>query len=140
MKIVIIINLSIIILAILLVKIISLIIIQRFWLNLFPSIGYLAIVDKIIREKQKLDTDKLKLDEDDWYFCLKRRGFNFRNLRLDQRLRLKKMIDKDKGHLRLQLMTINVPGEPELKGFKVTPFNDYEDISEGDIFDSKKKN
>src|SRR3990167_4028437 len=26
----------------------------------------------------ELDTDKLKLDEDDWYFCLKRRGFNFR--------------------------------------------------------------
>lgn len=96
------------------------------------SLGlYFSIVRKFILEFIfELDMEKIKLDENDWYFCLKRKGWNFRGWTLEQRLRLKQKIDKEKHHFRLQLMDIQMPGEPSIKGFKIVKFDDWKDIEE----------
>jgi len=82
----------------------------------------------------ELNMDKIKMDEADVYFSLKRRAYNTRNRSLNERLRLKRKIDKERGHWRLQLVDIDIPGEGKLKGFRVELFNDEIDIEPGDIF------
>lgn len=52
----------------------------------------------------ELDIDKVKLDKDDWYFCLRRFTYQFRGMPFDQRVKLANRIDKVKNHVRVQFM------------------------------------
>lgn len=51
----------------------------------------------------ELDTEQVKMDESDWYFCLKRREYNFSGLSIEERLKEKERIDKEKGHTILKI-------------------------------------
>lgn len=51
----------------------------------------------------ELDIEKLRLDEDDWYFCLRRDNYNFEGVPLENRLALKKWLDDIKGHVMLKV-------------------------------------
>lgn len=46
-----------------------------------------------------LDKDKIKLDEADWYFCLRRQGYNFGGLSYEERLKIAERIDKEKENV-----------------------------------------
>lgn len=78
-------------------------------------------VKDVIRE---LDFEKLKLDRSDWYFCLNRKGYQYRGIPYEKRLEIRKKIDKEKGHYRLVVYNISVPGNPDRKGFNVVPFSE----------------
>lgn len=52
----------------------------------------------LVRFFIELDLDKIKLDETDWYFCLKRGMYNYRGVPLENRISKKKRIDEEKGH------------------------------------------
>lgn len=52
----------------------------------------------LIRFLSELDMDKIKPDEADWYFCLRRRMYKFGGLLIGERLKIAKEIDKKKGH------------------------------------------
>lgn len=52
----------------------------------------------IVRILLDLDLDKIKLDDADWYFCLQRPHYDFRGISLKERLRQKRIIDKQKHH------------------------------------------
>lgn len=47
----------------------------------------------------KLDINKIRLDRADFYFCLRRIGYNYRGISYDDRLKFAKQIDKEKGHI-----------------------------------------
>lgn len=99
----------------------------------------LALLNKDVREFLKdmllaVNIDHVRLDQDDWYFCLKKRGFNFKGWPLARRLALKKKLDKERHHYRLQLMDIQMPNEPMIRGFKIVDFDD-----ENDIYPERKK-
>lgn len=83
------------------------------WLELKPLIYSFLFIDKRAKEFLKeflleLDVDKVKLDEDDHYFVLKRRTFNFYGRSYDDRLAERKRIDKEKGNYRVALYTYSV--------------------------------
>lgn len=72
----------------------------------------LLLINKQIRDFVKeflleVDIDKVKLDENDRYFSLNRIGYNFDNISYEDRLAEKKRIDKEKGHLRVQMMDVH---------------------------------
>jgi len=46
----------------------------------------------------ELDFDKIKLDEADYYFCLRRHTYKFKGKTLEERKKEKAIIDKEKGH------------------------------------------
>jgi len=46
----------------------------------------------------ELDYGKIKTDEADWYFCLKRKDYNFKGVLYEGRLIEKERIDREKGH------------------------------------------
>lgn len=50
----------------------------------------------------QLDVEKVKLDESDWYFCLRRNNYNFGGLAVEERLKEKERIDIEKGHVMLK--------------------------------------
>jgi len=52
----------------------------------------------------EFDVDKVKLDEADWYFCLRRKTYKFRNISLEDRLEEKAKIDKEKGHINVKFI------------------------------------
>jgi len=63
---------------------------------------------KIFREYFKqiltnLHPAEVGIDENDWYFCLRRKSFNFKGKTLEERLEIKDKIDKEKGHVFIQL-------------------------------------
>lgn len=51
----------------------------------------------------ELDTEKIRLDEADWYFCLKRNNYHFEGVPLENRLEFKKWIDGVRGHVMLKI-------------------------------------
>ncbi len=53
----------------------------------------------IIEFLSEIDPEKVKRDEADWYFCLKRETYDFGGLSLNIRLKLREEIDKEKGHI-----------------------------------------
>ena len=54
---------------------------------------------RIIHEfLMELNIDKVKLNDADWYFCLRRTSYNYKGQKLDQRLRELHIIDKEKNH------------------------------------------
>lgn len=78
--------------------------IGRKWKQLKPIVLLFLIIDRRLRRFAKnvlleLDTEEIALDEHDWYFCLKRRTYNFKGISLKKRLEEKKRIDKEKEHI-----------------------------------------
>lgn len=70
-------------------------------LFLFPS--FRRIIKDFLLE---LDIDKVKLDEADWYFCLQKWFHNYRGVPLEERVKEKERIDKEKGHIMLEFSRI----------------------------------
>jgi hypothetical protein len=58
-----------------------------------------------------LTKENVVLDEDDWYFCLRRNGYRFRDMPVEARLEEKARIDSEKGHILLRLRPIESPKE-----------------------------
>ena len=58
----------------------------------------------LVRFLLEVNIEKLKLDEADRYFCLRRRGHKFFGVSLEDRLKEKERIDKEKGHISLKLI------------------------------------
>lgn len=56
---------------------------------------------------QEINIDKVKLDEADWYFCLKRKLYNFRGVSLEERIKEAQRIDKEKGHIKVHFKETN---------------------------------
>lgn len=52
----------------------------------------------------EVDRSKVILDENDWYFCLRREQYNFRGKSIEDRLAEVKKIDKEKNHVAIQLL------------------------------------
>ena len=59
------------------------------------------VAETFLRE---LDLDKIKLDESDWYFCLRRKQYMFRGWSLEKRLAEKQRIDDERGHWKFKLL------------------------------------
>ena len=57
---------------------------------------------------QELDIEKVKFDEDDNYFILKRKFYNFYGLVFETRLKERQKIDKEKGHIPINVNLENV--------------------------------
>lgn len=76
---------------------------KRRWKKIF-KIGLFVL--KMSRKSRRLvknffediDLEKVKLDEADWYFCLRRHQYNFQDKTLEERGIIKERIDKEKGH------------------------------------------
>ena len=47
---------------------------------------------------EKVDLERIKMDEADWYFCLRRTNFNYRDVVVEDRLKERIKIDKEKKH------------------------------------------
>jgi len=60
----------------------------------------------------EVDLSKIKLDEADWYYCLKRHQYNFKGFSLEERLKFKEEIDKRKGH-KIPIVRVKKEGEDE---------------------------
>lgn len=54
----------------------------------------------------ELDTEKIKMDEADWYYCLRRKLYNFRGISFEERLKEAEKIDKEKGHIKINIKEI----------------------------------
>lgn len=52
------------------------------------------IIDNFLLQ---IDIDEVKLDEADWYFSLRRKGYDFRGISLEERLKEKERIEKEQG-------------------------------------------
>ena len=76
-------------------------------LHLFPTAK--RVLKNFLDE---IDIKQVALDEDDYYFCLKRKGYNFRGKTIEERLEEKKQIDKEKGHIFISVH--KGPPPPEL--------------------------
>lgn len=50
----------------------------------------------------ELDIDQIKFDQDDWYFVLKRRGYDFGGWTLEDRLEERERIDRQHNHVMLK--------------------------------------
>lgn len=66
---------------------------------LFLSPTFLFWFEDIIKE---IDFDKIKMDENDWYFCLARKGYDYSGLSFEERLSIRKKLDEEKGTVRLK--------------------------------------
>ena len=82
--------------------------IRHKWVQMRRLIIPALYMSKNLRDLTKrfileLDLKKIALDEHDWYFCLKRRGYRFRDIPVDMRLKEKDRIDKEKNHLFLTM-------------------------------------
>lgn len=53
----------------------------------------------------EIDIDKVRLDDSDWYFCLKRSQYNFRGIPYKERLQMKESVDKLKGHIPVKFVS-----------------------------------
>lgn len=59
-----------------------------------PALG--RILERFVRI---LDTQKVKMDESDWYFSLTFRSYDFGGLSYDERSGLRQLADRQKGHV-----------------------------------------
>lgn len=66
-----------------------------------------------------LDQTKVWMDEDDWYFCLRRTQYNYRGMSLQERLKEAKRIDDESGNVSLQLVKVNDGKGNEFPAIKV---------------------
>ncbi|MEK6879206.1 MAG: hypothetical protein AABY22_06330, partial [Nanoarchaeota archaeon] len=82
------------------------------WKQLKQVIVPLLWIDKRLQKFTRcfllaLDTKEFTLDEGDRYFCLRRRSHNIEGSTLSDRLKEKEKIDKEKGIVPIQLVSIN---------------------------------
>ena len=69
----------------------------------------------------ELDMEEVKLDEADWYFCLRRDGYDFGGIPIKERLEERKRLDKEKGH-NIPIAQLQQVSPEELKKItKATP-------------------
>lgn len=45
-----------------------------------------------------LDLNKIRIDEDDWYFCLQRQDYSYRGWSFENRVKERARLDEEKGH------------------------------------------
>lgn len=88
--------------------------IRHKWIQMKKLVIPALMLNKDLRRLVKaffleLDIPKVSLDESDWYFCLKRRGYQFRGIPLEQRLKERERIDKERGHLFLSIRKVADP-------------------------------
>ena len=107
------------------------------WKEIYYIIMGALVLSKDIRNFTReflleLDLSQVRLDEDDWYFCLNRNSYNFRGWTYKDRLNEKKRLDKEKGHLKVELMQMTtelsngaVQSEP---GLRVREYEDSDYI------------
>jgi len=68
-----------------------------------PLLRFSPLLKRILTNFfQELDIEKVKLDEADWYYSLRRERYNFGGLTLEERLEQVKRIDKEQGHARIK--------------------------------------
>lgn len=65
----------------------------------------------LVRFFIEVDLEKIKLDESDWYFSLQRSDYNFRGVTLEDRIKEKKRLDKEKKHFIPRVKILNRPDE-----------------------------
>lgn len=100
------------------------------WKFLKVFITLVLFFDKDIRYYVKelfleLNLEQVKLDEDDWYFCLNRIGYDFKGWTYENRIKEKKRIDKEKGHFKVQpvnYVTNEEVGHKKELGIKVMEY------------------
>ena len=46
-----------------------------------------------------LDLEKIRINEADWYFCLGKSGYNYKDISFEDRQAIRQQIDKEKGHI-----------------------------------------
>lgn len=93
--------------------------------------GFL-LINKDSREFVKeflleLNIDQIKMDDNDWYFCLNRTGYNFKGLSYEERVKIRRQIDLEKGHLKVQMVELHFNSQPNKqvqKGLKVSYFDE----------------
>ena len=51
---------------------------------------------------EELNLEEIKMDEADWYWCLRRKWYNFKGILLEERLEEVKKIDKEKEHVKVK--------------------------------------
>jgi len=78
-----------------------------FWLRVSPKARRL-----LVEFFSEIDLEKVKLDEADWYFVLKREQYDFRGISLEERLKIKERIDKEKGH-QIPRIRVRQPSQEE---------------------------
>lgn len=79
---------------------------QKRYTNLKKLIIYFLIFNKkgrkhLVKFISELNFERIKLDEADWYFSLQR-SYDFRGISREDRLKIKKKIDKEKNHCNLK--------------------------------------
>ncbi len=82
---------------------------KKKWAGFEGKIVLMLRVSKGMREMfisffDKVQLDRIKMDEADWYFCLKRTSYNYRDIIVEDRIKEKVKIDKEKGHQIPRLM------------------------------------
>lgn len=55
-----------------------------------------------------LEKNNLIPDDDDWYCSLRRSGYDFGGLSVEERIKIKENIDREKGHIPMQTTVINM--------------------------------
>jgi len=66
-----------------------------------------------------IEKQEMLPDDDDWYFSLRRAGYEFGGLPLAERIKIKKEIDKEKGHVAMQAVNINMDNGTTQPGIKI---------------------
>jgi hypothetical protein len=80
--------------------------INRKWKLLLPVVKVMLFLSPTLKEFEKrffdeLNAEKIKMDEDDWYFTLRYKSYNFKGLTDTERLFELKQLDFIKGHVYL---------------------------------------
>lgn len=57
---------------------------------------FLKIITQFL---EAIEPENVKMDEADWYFSLKREGYDYGGLNLQERLKIREKIDKEKKHI-----------------------------------------
>lgn len=71
--------------------------------KLIPFLRFSPLLKRILANFfQELNVEKVKLDEADWYFCLRRSRYNFGGLTIEERLKEAERIDKELGNAKIK--------------------------------------
>lgn len=56
-----------------------------------------------------IEKEEMVPDGEDWYFSLRRSGYEFNGMPIEERLKIKEQIDKEKGHIPMQRVDLKLP-------------------------------
>ncbi len=98
--------------------------IRNKWIELKKVVIPILYLDSRLRQftrlfLENLDIEEIKLDEHDWYFCLKRMSYQFRGIPLKERLAERKKIDQEKGHKYYRLIQVKDENGETKRGIQV---------------------